>query len=362
MAERPVNFSAGPAILAPSVLEEASRAVLALDGVGLSILEISHRSPPFEAVLFDARDRIRRLMNVPDTHEILFLQGGARQQFAQLAFNFLTPGASGAYVDTGEWARYAMEEAKVLGETYALASSKEQGYKVLPPLEGAAPREGTRYVHTTSNNTIYGTQFQTLPDFGALPHICDMSSDILSRPVDVSRFSMIYAGAQKNAGPAGVTLVILDKAFMESGRKDMPKIWQYRVQAGQDSMFNTPPTFAIYVVGLVMKWIEEQGGAEGMARLNEAKARLLYDAIDGSDGFYRANVASWEHRSRMNVCWRLATEELEKAFVKESAAQGLSQLKGHRNAGGLRASLYNQLPIAGVERLVSFMHDFKKSH
>lgn len=362
MANRPVNFSPGPSILAPSVLEEAARAVLALDGVGLSILEISHRSAPFEKILADARDGLRRLMGVPETHDILFLQGGARGQFAQIALNFLTPGVSGAYVDTGEWARYAMEEGKFLGDTYALASSKEQGYAVLPPLAGLSPKAGTRFVHTTSNNTIYGTQFQELPDFGATPHICDMSSDILSRPVDVSRFAMIYGGAQKNAGPSGVTLLVIDKAFMESARKDIPKIWQYRVQAAKDSMFNTPPTFAIYTVGLVTKWLEAQGGVEGIARINEQKARLLYGAIDGSDGYYRANVAAWEHRSRMNVTWRLASEDLEKAFVAESKAAGLSNLKGHRNAGGIRASLYNQLPLEGVERLVEFMAAFKKAH
>jgi len=362
MADRPVNFSPGPAILAPSVLEQAARAVLALDDVGLSILEISHRSAPFEKILVDARNALRRLMHVPETHDILFLQGGARGQFAQLALNFLTPGTSGAYVDTGEWARYALEEAKTLGESYALASSREQSYSVLPPLEGLTPRADTRYVHTTSNNTIFGTQWQDLPDFGAVPHICDMSSDVLSRPVDVSRFAMIYAGAQKNAGPSGVTLVVIDKAFMESARKDIPKIWQYRVQAAQDSMFNTPPTFAIYCVGLVAQWLEEQGGVEGIAEVNEAKARLVYDTIDNSGGYYRANIAAWAHRSRMNLTWRLRTEDLEKAFVAESKAAGLSQLKGHRNAGGIRASLYNQLPMAGVERLVDFMHSFQKAH
>ncbi|TNF35886.1 MAG: 3-phosphoserine/phosphohydroxythreonine transaminase [Deltaproteobacteria bacterium] len=362
MATRPVNFSPGPAILAPPVLEQAARAVVALDGVGLSILEISHRSATFEKILADARDGIRRLMGVPDTHEILFLQGGARGQFAQLALNFLKPGVAGAYVDTGAWSRYALEEAGTLGETYALASSKEQGYTVLPPLAGLAPRAGTGFVHTTSNNTIYGTQWQDLPDFGDVPHICDMSSDIMSRPVDVSRFKMIYAGAQKNAGPSGVTLVIIDRDFMESARKDIPKIWQYRIQAKKGSMFNTPPTFAIYAVGLVTQWLEAQGGVPGITAVNEKKARLLYDAIDGSDGYYKANVAAWEHRSRMNVTWRLTSEELEKTFIAEAGAAGLSSLKGHRDAGGLRASLYNQLPLEGVERLVEFMQAFKKSH
>jgi len=362
MATRPVNFSPGPAILAPSVLEQAAKAVLALDDVGRSILEISHRSATFEKIIADARAGIRRLMGVPDTHEILFLQGGARGQFAQLALNFLTPGAPGAYVDTGAWSRYAIEEAATLGEAYALASSKEQGYGVLPPLAGLTPRAGTRYVHTTSNNTIYGTQFQELPDFGDVPHISDMSSDIMSRPVDVSRFKMIYAGAQKNAGPSGVTLVVIDREFMESARADIPKIWQYRIQAKKGSMFNTPPTFAIFAVGLVTQWLEAQGGVAGIAAINEKKARLLYDAIDGSDGFYTANVAAWEHRSRMNVTWRLPDADLDKAFVAAATDKGLNNLKGHRSAGGIRASIYNQLPLAGVERLVEFMAAFKKAH
>lgn len=359
-SDRPVNFSPGPSILAPEVLEEAARAVLALDGVGLSILEISHRSPPFERILADARDGLRRLFGVPETHDILFLQGGARGQFAQIPLSFLPSGRAAAFVDTGDWARYARDEAATLGETYTLASSREAGYGSLPAIDPADVRPDTAYVHTTSNNTIYGTQFQALPDFGDVPHVCDMSSDILSRPLDVSRFALIYAGAQKNAGPSGVTLVIIDRAFMDGGRRDIPKIWQYRVQAAKDSMLNTPPTFAIYCVGLVVRWLEAQGGVAAVARVNEQKARLIYDAIDGSGGFYRANVADWDHRSRMNITWRLPTEELEKRFVAEAADAGMSSLKGHRNAGGIRASVYNQLPLAGAERLAEFMAAFRK--
>lgn len=360
---RPFNFSPGPSILPTSVLEQAAAALVSLpEAQGLSIAEISHRGPVFEGLLAEAKERLRRLLGVPDSHDILFLQGGARGQFAQLALNWLRCDQPGAYVDTGVWARGAFEEGQSLGEATIVATGEPFEYQRLPDLAGVQLPENAAYVHTTSNNTIYGTQWLELPDFGGVPHICDMSSDILSRPLDVARFAMIYAGAQKNAGLAGLTLIIIDRAFMASARKDIPQIWQYRVQAANDSMFNTPPTFAIYVTLLMARWLEALGGLDAMAALNAKKAGLLYGAIDGSDGFYRGTVVDPNHRSRMNVTWRLPTEALEKQIVAEAEAAGLHHLKGHRKAGGLRASLYNAMPLAGVEALVAFMADFEARH
>ncbi|MBD91189.1 MAG: 3-phosphoserine/phosphohydroxythreonine aminotransferase [Deltaproteobacteria bacterium] len=361
MSERPVNFSAGPAILPLEVLEEASRAVFALDDVGLSILEISHRSPPFEAIIEAARDGVRRALGVPESHDVLFLQGGARAQFAQVPLNFLNDGQTAAYVNTGAWSTYAIDEAARLGSAAEVATGEPSGFSELPDLGGLELGAETAYVHTTSNNTIYGTQWQSLPTFGEVPHVCDMSSDIFSRPVDVSGFKLIYAGAQKNAGPAGVTLVIIDKAWMAQAREDIPAIWRYATHAAKDSMYNTPPTFPIYVVGLVTQWIELQGGVERVAEINERKAGLIYEAIDASD-VWECAVAEPSHQSRMNVAWRTRDPELAPRFVAEAAEAGLSGLKGHRKVGGLRASIYNAMPLSGVETLVEFMSDFARKN
>ena len=362
MPHRPVNFSAGPAILDESVLAQAARDVLALDDLGLSVLEISHRSPTYDRIIQDAYERIRRLMNIPDTHELLFLQGGARGQFAQIPTNFLREGNRAAYVDTGTWSRGAIQEAAIVGDAFTLASSESEGYSSLPTVPSSLSGAPCEYVHTTSNNTIYGTQWRTLPRFDGTRHVCDMSSDIMSRTVDVSQFSLIYAGAQKNAGPAGVTLVIIDKEWAESGRTDIPVIWQYRTQVKKQSMYNTPPTFAIYCVGLVAKWLEEMGGVSAIADRNATKAHMLYGAIEASGGYYRPTVIHPDHRSFMNVTWRLADADLEPVFVAEAASEGLSGLKGHRSAGGIRASIYNAMPPSGVERLIEFMDAFRKRH
>lgn len=362
LPDRPVNFSPGPAILPLEVLEEAARGVVALPELGLSILEISHRSPTFEAILAAARDGLRRLLAVPDTHDILFLQGGARGQFAQIPLNFLTPGRRVGVVVTGVWGEDALKEAQRIGDAYVLASGVDCRYAELPDLRGVTVAPDTAYVHTTSNNTVVGSQWAELPDFGATPHISDMSSDILSRPIDVSRFALIYAGAQKNMGPAGLTVVIADREWLAQGRSDIPEIWQYRAQAAKDSMLNTPPTFAIYVLGLVTRWLEARGGVEAMAAENRAKAATIYDAIQRSGGFYRPAVTRAEHRSLMNVTFRMADEALEKRFVAEASAAGLSGLKGHRIVGGLRASLYNAMPLAGAQRLASFMDEFARKN
>ncbi|MCB9728646.1 MAG: 3-phosphoserine/phosphohydroxythreonine transaminase [Deltaproteobacteria bacterium] len=358
---RPINFSPGPAILPLSVLEEAARGLVALEGLGLSILEISHRSPTFEAILAEARDGLRRLLDVPDSHEILFLQGGARGQFAQIPLNFLIPGSRAAIVVTGVWGEGAFEEAQRLGDAFVLATGAESRYAVLPDLSEVSVPEGTAYVHTTSNNTVVGSQWHPMPDFGPVPHISDMSSDILSRPIDVSRYALIYAGAQKNMGPSGLTVVIIDRRFMAAGRSDIPEIWQYRAQAAKDSMLNTPPTFAIYVLGLVTRWLEERGGVAAMAQENAAKAAAVYGAIEASGGFYRPAVTMPDHRSQMNVTFRIADEALEKRFVAEAEAAGLVGLKGHRIVGGLRASLYNAMPLAGAQRLAAFMDEFARA-
>jgi len=362
MSNRPVNFSAGPAILDQSVLAQASKDILALDGLGLSVLEISHRSPTYDKIITETYACLRRLMNIPDTHELLFLQGGARGQFAQIPLNFLGGDKRAAYVDTGKWSKGAIEEAAIAGNSFVMASSEDQNYSCLPELPSEITGGPCEYVHTTSNNTIYGTQWRNLPDFGDTRHVCDMSSDIMSRPVDISRFSLIYAGAQKNAGPAGVTLVIVEKAWMETGRSDIPVIWQYRTQANKQSMYNTPPAFAIYCVGLVAKWLEGLGGVEAITETNERKAGHLYGAMESSNGFYRPTVTDPSHRSLMNVTWRLANPELEPVFVAQAAEEGLSGLKGHRSAGGIRASIYNAMPESGVERLVDFMAKFQAKH
>ncbi|MBL8787519.1 MAG: 3-phosphoserine/phosphohydroxythreonine transaminase [Deltaproteobacteria bacterium] len=356
-----INFSPGPSIVAREVLEQAAQALLGVPEVhGLSIAEISHRLPYFEGIVRETEATLRRLMGIPDTHVVLFLQGGARGQFAQLALNWLGGAKVGAYIDTGVWSRAAFDDAKTLGDARILATGEGNGYRELPDVSDLALPEGVAYVHTTSNNTIYGTQWPTMPTFAA-PHISDMSSDILSRPIDVSRFAMIYAGAQKNAGISGLTLCILERSWMDAARQDIPSIWQYRVQHANDSMYNTPPTFAIYVTLLALRWFEKQGGVAAIAANNTAKANALYAAIDGSDGFYRG-YATPAHRSQMNVTFRLATEDLEKTFVAEAEAAGLHHLKGHRKAGGIRASLYNAMSLEGVERLIAFMAAFKSRH
>ena len=373
MSDPIINFSPGPGIVARPVIEEAAAALLGLPALrGLSIVEISHRLPYFEKIVADTKAALARLLAIPDTHDILFLQGGARGQFAQIPLNWLTAGKSAAYVETGVWSEGAIEEARATITSGAaagarvdvIASGRAAKYTALPSLDGVQVAADAAYVHTTSNNTIYGTQWHPMPEFrdasGALvPHLSDMSSDILSRPLDVSRYAMIYAGAQKNAGISGVTMCIIDKAFMESARRDIPSIWQYRVMAANDSMYNTPPTFAIYVTYLVCQWLEREGGVAALAARNQRKAAALYEAVDSSGGFYRANILNPMHRSEMNVTFRLPTPELEARFVADGEEAGLHHMKGHRKAGGIRVSLYNAVPESGVARLIAFMADFR---
>ena len=360
---RVYNFSSGPAVLPLPVLQEAQRDLLALPGVGMSILEVSHRSAVFESILAQTEADIRAVGRVPANYRVLFLQGGASTQFSMVPMNLLDPGATADYIDCGSWAEKAIKEAKKVGAVHVAASTKAENYARLPRQAELRLTPGAAYVHVTSNNTIEGTEYETLPDVGGAPLVADTSSDMFSRPIDVTRFGLIYAGAQKNLGPSGITLVIVREDLLERSiarKSTLPTMMNYAVMAENKSLYNTPPTFVIYVVGLVMKWIIAQGGLEAVAEVNERKAAKLYAELDRS-GFYRG-TAETASRSMMNVTFRLPNEALEKTFVKESTAVGLDGLKGHRSVGGMRASIYNAFPEAGIDALVSFMRDFEAKH
>ena len=359
---RVLNFSAGPAVLPLSVLEQIQRDLVALPGVGMSILEISHRSKAFEAILAQADADIRTLANIPSNYKVLFLQGGASLQFSMVPMNLLGPGQTADYIDCGSWADKALKEAKKLGTVNVAASTKGENYSRLPKQSELKLTPGAAYVHMTSNNTIEGTEYKTLPDVGDVPLVSDNSSDMFSGPLDVAKHGLIYAGAQKNMGPAGVTLVIIreDLVARSAGNKALPTMLNYGVHVENTSLYNTPPAFGVYAVGLVIKWLLANGGLAGIGELNARKAGKLYAEIDRS-GFYRG-TANKDDRSLMNVTFRLPSEELENTFVKESTAAGLDGLKGHRSVGGMRASIYNAFPEAGIDTLVSFMQEFEKKN
>ena len=352
------NFAAGPAVLPVPVLEQIQRDLIALPGVGMSILEISHRSKTFESILAKAEADIRALANIPSSYKVLFLQGGASTQFSMVPMNLLPPGATADYVDTGSWAEKAAKEAKKVGNVNIVATTKADNYSRIPAQSELKLTKGAAYVHITSNNTIEGTEFKQLPDVGDAPLVNDTSSDMFSRPIDVTKHALIYAGAQKNMGPAGVTVVIIRDDMLQRSQKSLPTMLNYAVHAENNSLYNTPPAFSIYAVGLVMQWLRDQGGLEAIAKVNERKAGKLYAEIDRT-GFYRG-TAQKDSRSLMNVTFRLATEDLEKQFVKESTAAGLDGLKGHRAVGGMRASIYNAFPEEGVDALVDFMKEFER--
>ena len=358
---RVLNFSAGPAVLPLSVLEEIQRDLMALPGAGISILEISHRSKTFEGILAQAEADIRTLAGVPDNYRVLFLQGGASLQFSMVPMNLLGPGATADYIDGGSWADKAVKEARKVGTVNVAASTKGENYSRIPDQAELALTPGAAYVHMTANNTIEGTEYKTLPDVGDVPLVNDTSSDMFSKPIDVKRHALIYAGAQKNIGPAGLTLVIVRDDMLQRSlekKATLPTMLNYAVHAENKSLYNTPPAFAVYTLGLVMKWLIANGGLAGMATVNERKAAKLYAEIDRT-GFYRG-TARKEDRSLMNVTFRLPNEELEKTFVKESTAAGLDGLKGHRSVGGMRASIYNAFPETGIDALVSFMKEFER--
>lgn len=355
------NFAAGPAVLPVTVLEQIQRDLVALPGVGMSILEISHRSKTFESILAQAEADVRELAGVPDHYRVLFLQGGASLQFSMVPANLLDPGSVADYIDGGSWADKAIQEARKVGRVNVAASTKAERYARLPAQSELTLSPDASYVHYTSNNTIEGTEYRQVPEVGRAPLICDTSSDMFSRPLDVTRHALVYAGAQKNIGPAGVTLVIIrdDLVARAAARKSsLPTMMSYAVHAENRSLYNTPPVFAIYALGLVMKWLLAHGGLAGIGRVNARKAATLYAEIDRT-GFYRGTAAAAD-RSLMNVTFRLASEELEKRFVSEATATGLDGLQGHRAVGGMRASIYNAFPEAGIDALVQFMKDFER--
>jgi phosphoserine aminotransferase len=357
-SERIFNFSAGPAVLPLPVLEEARRDLIALPGVGMSVLEVSHRSKVFEDLLARAEADMRALAGIPSNYRVLFLQGGASLQFTMVPMNLLREGATADYVVTGVWATKAAEEARKIGNVHIAATMKAEQFTRVPRAEELVLTPGAAYVHITSNNTIYGTQWKDLPDVGDAPLVNDTSSDMLSRPIDVSKHGVIYAGAQKNMGPAGVTVVIVREDLLARSVASLPAMLSYVVHAENRSLYNTPPVFAIYLLGLVIRWLIGEGGLEAIARTNQRKAAKLYAEIDRT-GFYRG-TAQKDSRSLMNVTFRLASEELEQRFVKEAEKAGLDGLKGHRSAGGIRASIYNAFPEAGVDALVTFMKEYEK--
>ena len=359
-ATRVFNFSAGPAVLPLPVLEEAQRDLIALPGVGMSVMEISHRSKTFEDLMHKAQDDIRALAGVPANYKILMLQGGATLQFSMVPMNLLGAGQTADYIDSGSWADKAAKEAKKVGKVNIAATTKGDNYSRLPEQSEIKLTPGAAYVHMTSNNTIEGTEWKSLPDVGDAPLVSDTSSNMFSGPIDVARHAIIYSGAQKNLGPSGVTLVIIREDLLARSTDALPIMLNYKVQAENDSLYNTPNTFGIYILGLTMKWLRSLGGLDAIAKINQRKAGKLYAEIDRT-GFYRG-TARKQDRSLMNVTFRLATEELEKQFVKESTAAGFDGPKGHRSVGGMRASIYNAFPEEGVDALVSFMREFERKH
>ncbi len=352
------NFYAGPAILPQEVMKKAQAELLDLNGIGLSIMEISHRSKDFEAVITTAEAKIRSLLGVPENYTVMFLQGGASLQFGMIPMNLLK-GKKADYVHTGEWAKKAIKEAKLFGTVNVAATSEDKNFNYIPETFNFSP--DAQYVHITSNETIGGIQWTKYPDTGNIPLVIDMSSDIFSRRIDFKNIGVIYAGAQKNIGPAGVTLVIMRNDLVEACADGLTTMLSYKTHAKEKSLYNTPPCFAIYIIKLVMDWIEGKGGLAAIEKINEEKAKAIYDAIDNSNGYYKG-TANVKDRSRMNVTFRLPSEELEEKFVNEAKKSGFIGLKGHRSVGGCRASIYNAMDLEGVKALTKFMEKFAKEN
>ncbi|OHE85635.1 MAG: phosphoserine transaminase [Lysobacterales bacterium RIFOXYD1_FULL_69_11] len=358
---RAFNFSAGPATLPQAVLEQAQAEMLDWHGVGASIVELSHRGPEFMQVAAEAEADLRTLMSIPDDYAVLFLQGGATMQQALLALNFAAPGQAADYVVTGHWGKTALKQVKHYVQAHVAASGEAGGFRDIPPRADWTLTPGAAYVHVTANETIHGVEFREIPEVGDVPLFADFSSSIVSEPLDVSRFGVIYAGAQKNLGPVGVSVVIVRRDLLERAGQPRADILDYRSHVKGESMLNTPPTWNWYLAGLVFKWMLAEGGVEEFAARNARKSALLYRTIDGSEGFYRNEVAP-AVRSRMNVPFFLRDESLDKPFLAEAKDAGLISLKGHRALGGMRASIYNAMPEAGVEALAAFMRDFQQRH
>lgn len=359
---RAYNFNAGPSALPLDVLKKAQEELLDFRNTGMSVMELSHRSPQYDDVHQDTIDRLKNLLAIPKDYEVLFLQGGASTQFSMIPMNFLQKNKRSAYVITGSWSEKAMAETRLFGDTaYELASSKNDHYRYIPTISSNDIQEEDAYIHLTSNNTIYGTEWRNFPDTGSVPLIADMSSNIMSKPVDVRKFDMIYAGAQKNLGPSGVTVVIIKKDFLETANEQVPTMFRYQTHVNKNSLYNTPPTFGIYMLGEVLKWIEQQGGLPSIQQTNNEKASLIYDVIDQSNGFYVGH-AEKNSRSNMNITFRLLDEALEQTFLIEAKQAGFVGLNGHRSVGGCRASTYNAVPKAACKALREFMIQFQKKH
>ena len=359
MVNRAYNFYAGPATLPLEVLETAQDELLDYKGTGISILEISHRSKEFDAVINDASALLREVFGVPDDYKILWLQGGASTQFYMVPANIMLEGKGADFVNTGTWSKKAIKEAKLFGDVNVVATSEDRNFCYIP--KDLSFRPEASYVHIASNNTIFGTQWQKYPDTGDVPLVCDMSSDIMSRELDVKKFGIIFAGAQKNMGPAGVTMVVVREDLIERVKEDVPTMMKYKTHADKNSMFNTPPCFSIYISKLVLEWLKNNGGIKWIEERNRKKAKMLYDVIDGSDGFYKGH-ADTDSRSLMNVTYRLPTEELEAKCAQEATANKLIGLKGHRSVGGMRASIYNAMPVEGLEALCNFLKEFQEKN
>ncbi|MEL7564103.1 MAG: 3-phosphoserine/phosphohydroxythreonine transaminase [Dehalobacterium sp.] len=356
--DRVYNFSAGPAMLPESVLKKAADEMLNYHGSGMSVMEMSHRSKTYISIIENTEALIRKLMHIPDDYSVLFLQGGASQQFAMVPMNLMSLNKKADYIHTGTWAKKAMAEAKLFGKVNVAASSEDKNFSYIPEDYTFSP--DADYVHITSNNTIEGTVFTQIPDTGNVPLVADMSSNILSEEIDVTKFGLIYAGAQKNLGPSGVTLVIIKNDLIGRHREDTPIILRYETHAEAKSMYNTPPCYSIYIAGLVFEWVDQLGGVKAMEQINREKAKILYDFIDQSQLF--TSPVNPKDRSIMNVPFATHSDELNEKFVSEANKAGLSTLKGHRSVGGMRASIYNAMPIEGVKKLVSFMKNFEMNN
>ena len=354
------NFSAGPAVLPETVLQQARDEMLDWQGSGMSVMEMSHRGKEFISIAETAEADLRELLAIPSSYKVLFLQGGATAQFAMVPMNLLDGKATADYIHTGEWAKKAIGEAKKFCDVNVAASSEDKKFTYAPKQDTWRLSPDAAYVHYTGNETIGGVEFQWVPQTGDVPLVCDLSSSLMSRPMDVSRFGLIYAGAQKNIGPAGLTIVIVREDLIGHAPATTPSMFDYKVHADNGSMYNTPPTYAIYMAGLVFQWLKRNGGLPQMEKINIAKAKAIYDVLDGS-GFYRSPVAK-DDRSRMNIPFTLRDESLDEPFLKAAKQRGLIQLKGHRSVGGMRASIYNAMPIEGVHTLVEFMREFERKH
>lgn len=361
MEKRIYNLSAGPAILPEEVLLEAQKDLYSYKGSGMSVMEMSHRGKIFDAIIKEADADLRKLLGIDDKFAILFLQGGATLQFSMVPLNLMPPKNKADYIVTGSWAEKAVKEGKRVGTVNIAATTKSDNYTRIPKQSELKLDPDASYVHFTSNNTIYGTQWRTEPEVDNVPLVCDASSDFLHKKLDMNKYGLIYAGAQKNIGPAGVTVVVVRKDLLERSSDSLHTYMNYKIHVDNESMYNTPTTFGIYIAGLVFKWLLNMGGLDEMYKRNVEKANILYDAFDTSDGYYKGTTVK-EDRSLMNVTYRLPNEQLEEKFIKEASAKGFSGLKGHRSVGGIRASIYNAFPKQGVEALVEFMNEFKKNN